>query len=54
MESGKKGYIFPTPFYGKQLCFDFNTLMAEKLSLVGFRKSIIYKESSLPIGGINQ
>jgi molecular chaperone HtpG len=54
IKSGKKGYIFPTSFYGKQVCFDFNFLMAEKLSLVGFKKSIIYKESSLPIGGINQ
>jgi F-box interacting protein len=54
IKSGKKGYIFRTPIeYGKHVCFDFNTLMAEKLSLVGFKKSIIYKGSSLPIGGIN-
>ncbi|KAK2445036.1 F-box/kelch-repeat protein [Trifolium repens] len=54
IKSGKKGYIFPTLIDGKQVCFDFNTLMAEKRSLVGFKKSIIYKECSLPIGGINQ
>jgi molecular chaperone HtpG len=53
VKAGKKGYIFP-PDTGKQVCFDFNTLMLENLSLVGFSKSIIYKESSLPIGGINQ
>jgi molecular chaperone HtpG len=55
VKAGKKGYIFPTVLKsGKQVCFDFNTLMPEKLSWVGFSKSIIYKESSLPIGGINQ
>ncbi|CAJ2669197.1 unnamed protein product [Trifolium pratense] len=54
VKAGKKGYIFPKLINGKQVCFDFNTLTAEKLSLVGFRKSIIYKERGLPIGGINQ
>ncbi|GAU14041.1 hypothetical protein TSUD_168660 [Trifolium subterraneum] len=39
INAGKKGYIFPTVLKnGKQVCFDFNTWMAEKLSLVGFNQ----------------
>ncbi|GAU14034.1 hypothetical protein TSUD_168590 [Trifolium subterraneum] len=53
IKAAKKGYIFPRKLRnGKQVCFDFDTWTAEMLSLVGFSRSIIYKESSLPIGGI--
>ncbi|MCH90504.1 F-box protein, partial [Trifolium medium] len=37
VKTGKKGYIFPTLNNGKQVCFDFSTLMAEELNFVGYR-----------------
>ncbi|AES77779.1 putative F-box domain-containing protein [Medicago truncatula] len=55
--SGNKRYIISNVVDGTLVCIDLSTLMVEQLNFEGYRfwgKTIIYKQSSLPIGGINQ
>jgi len=55
--SGNKRYIFSNVEDGTQVCIDLSTLMVEQLNSEGYRfwgRTIIYKQSSLPIGGIHQ
>jgi molecular chaperone HtpG len=55
--SGNKRYIFSNIEDGTLVCIDLSTLIVEQLNFEGYRfwgKTIIYKQSSLPIGGINQ
>ena len=55
--SENKRYIFSNVEDGTLVCIDLSTLMVEQLNFEGYRfwgKTIIYKQSSLPIGGINQ
>jgi len=54
--SGNKRYIFSRVKGGILVCIDLSTLMVEELNFAGYRfrgKTIIYKQGSLPIGGID-